>query len=665
MCNIEIIGSEWAAEKASRLTHEIEQLSPVEFNERRRFLPASVTSDPGYISFDRTPYWIEPLECFDVRRPEREIIVMKDVQDAASTILESIVMYFAGHIRTAPIMYANATMDAARARIRRNYIPMFQQSGLGDIFHSSDAINTRKTGITKDELQWVGGGYMVPRGAQTARMMREIAVLLLLLDEVDAYAKVADGDTIQLFKDRTEAFKDVCKIFMICTPTIKGQSFIEDNYIRGDQRQYYVHCLKCGMEQRPMFQGKREDGTKWGMKWDFKAGSRALDIESVRYECKNGGCRHAHMEHDKVRLITVENAFWKPTAEPIEPNIRSYQITGMTNRRTKWYSGVLKYLASIDNGGKVKEPAKLQVFYNNFLAETFQIYTGKIKFEMASAHRRDWYSKGEIKNAIVKQYCDSEILFITCTVDVHGDNLAVAVWGWSRVGTDYACWQIDYLRIYDESKIDEPCSLPESVAWSALRELIEDKVWRSDNGKEYRLAITFIDANPYYDTVCGFCESYASGVYPIMGRDSQTKTSVTEWNHFTTKIGTLGFLIYVDYYKDRLAPVLRRTWRPEEGNQPAYTYNAPLNMTDDELRELTREVKRKEINKRTGRQEWVWHRPGNAPQELWDLMVYAHAQVEILAWLVCESQQQVPASQVVVSWSDFWDECEGGLFFGI
>lgn len=659
MCDIDRIGSAWASEQANELTHEIIQYSPVEFNERRRFLPASVTSDPGYISFNRTPYWIEVLECFDVRSPIREVAIMKDVQDAYSTILESILMYFAAHIKTAPVMYANTTIDAARNRIKRNYIPMFQQSGLGDIFQSSDIGNSRKTGVTKDELMWVGGGYLVPRGAQNARMMREIAILLLLLDEVDDYAKVADGDTIQLFKDRTEAFKDVYKCLIGCTPTIAESSFIEEQYLRGDQRQYYIRCLKCGMAQRPRFSGKRKDGSKWGLDWDFKGtGGETLDIESVRYHCKN--CDHPHMEYDKVRLITKDNAFWKPTAEPKIPNVRSYQITGMTNRRGKWYSGVMKWLAALDKNGKVKDPEKLRVFYNNFLAETFQIYTGQIRFSMASAHRRMWYHKGEIKNAQVAQYCDSEILFLTCTVDVHGKNLAVAVWGWARVGMDFTCWLIEYTRIQDDTDIEEGCSLPESPAWDQLREL-GGKTWEDDRGRKYPIAAMFIDANPYYDTVCGFCEPYPM-VFPILGRET-TKGAVKEWRPFTTQIGTAGYQIYVDYYKDRLAPVLRRNWRPDEGNQGAYTFNAPLNIEDDELRELTREVKKKKRVEKTGREEWVWHRPGNAPQELWDLMVYGHAGVEILAWLVSEDLQQVPAGQVTVDWMTFWSECEGGLFF--
>ena len=653
---------QWLVDSILQTTEEFRHYSPVEFNEERRYLPKSVTSDPGFINFDRTPYWIEILECFDVRSPVREVAVMKAVQTAYSTILESIVMYFAGHVRTAPVMYANTTIDAARSRITNNYIPMFEQSGMSHIFQSSHTGNSRKQGITKSQLQWIGGGYMVPRGAQNTRMMREIAILLLLMDELDDYAAVTDGNPVDLFKDRTAGFTDVRKIFMGCTPTVKGSSYIEEQFLLGDQRKYKVHCLKCGMPQGLRFNGKCKDGSHYGLEWDYKSGGKTLDIDSVRYACKNEGCKEAFTEHDKIRLITKENAFWEPTADPVEPNIRSYQVTGMMSRRSPWYRGVVGYLKAFDKEGKVKDPASLQRWYNNFLGEPFTVYTGKIRFTMVSAHRRMFYHKGEIKNLQVSQYCDSEILFLTSTVDVHGDNLAIAVWGWARAGDDFTCWLVDYLRIWDESGVEEGCSLPESPVWSALQELIDKKVWAADDGKKYRLATTFIDANPYYDTVCGFCEPYVAGVYPIMGRESQTKTSVTEWKQFTTKIGTIGYLLTVDYYKDRLAPVLRRTWRPDEGNQALYTFNAPVDTTDDELRELTREVKRKEVTKR-GREEWVWHRPGNAPQELWDLMVYGHASVEILAWRVCESLQRVPPHQVVVEWSLFWDYCRGGAFF--
>ena len=99
--------------------------------------------------------------------------------------------------------------------------------------------------------------------------------------------------------------------------------------------------------------------------------------------------------------------------------------------------------------------------------------------------------------------------------------------------------------------------------------------------------------------------------------------------------------------------MLRRNWRPDEGPQDEYTFNAPVDTTDDELRELTREVKKKKTLP-NGQEEWIWHRPGGAPQELWDLMVYGHAQVEILAWMMCVQHFEVEA----VDWQWFWNILE-------
>lgn len=643
MCNIDVIGAGWASEMSEGLTHEIVQLSPVEFNERRRFLPASVTSDPGYINFDRTPYWIEILECFDVRSPVREVAVLKAVQTAYSTVLESILMYFAAHVRTAPVMYANATADMARARVKRNYLPMFIQSGLDHIFQSSDAGNSRKKGVTKDEIQWVGGGYMVPKGAQKAHMMTDISILLMLMDELDRWPTVTDGDPVQLFKDRTTGFNDVRKILMGSTPTTVGGSRIDIQHARGDQRKYMVRCLKCGMPQELRFDGTNDDGKHYGLEWDFIGSEDTLDIESVRYHCKN--CRHPHMEHDKVRMITKENAFWEPTAAPAEPNIRSYQVTGMMSRRSQWYKGVSMYLEAFSKNGKVKNFEALQRWYNNFLAKSIQVYTGNVTFSMASSHRRTFYRKNEIPNRKIVEYCGSPILLVTCTVDVHHQNLAVAVWGWTA---GMRCWLIDYIRIEDDS--DAGCEVIESPAWDELGGMIEDGSWTADDGKAYHIGLTFVDSRWATLTVTEFCSRYASGVYPIMGDDKPSNTQrIKEFAEFTTQSGTTGYRITVDHYKDRLAPVLRRNWQPDEGKQDEYTFNAPVDTTDEELRELTREVKKKK-KLPSGLEVEVWYRPGGAAQELWDLMVYGHAQVEILAWSLCiqyfEEEQ--------VDWPRFW-----------
>ena len=142
-------------------------MTPVDFNQEHRYLPPSVTNHPGFIDFDMTPYWIEILNRFDVRSSAREIAVRKGVQVAYTTLLESILFYFAAHIRTAPTMYATADKELSKARIETSVIPMFQQSGF-NIFQAADSDSSRKTGKTQDMLQWEGGGYCVPFGAKNS-----------------------------------------------------------------------------------------------------------------------------------------------------------------------------------------------------------------------------------------------------------------------------------------------------------------------------------------------------------------------------------------------------------------------------------------------------------------------------------------------------------------
>jgi terminase, large subunit len=647
----------WLTDKTLSTIDELRYQTPVEVNESKRYLPGAETSDPGYINFDRTPCWIEPINNFDVRSDVRETIIQKAVQSAYSTGLRSIVFYFATHIRTAPGIYGNVTIDQAREIIGSMFIPMFQQSGFGHIFQSHDIGNTRKRGVTKDHMQWIGGGHLIPKGGQKAHMMREIPALFVLLDEVDAWPDVPDGDSIQLFRDRTTAFDELRKIFIGCTPTIKGASRIEVEFKRGDQRKYMVPCLHCEEPQELRFSGTNKDtGKKYGLEWDMKNGQ--LDIDSVRYVCKY--CGHPHSEHDRVRMITKERCFWKPTATPVEPGIRSYQITGLINRRTRWAKGVSMWLNAMDvTTGRTRSRKALKVFYNNFLAQTFEEEGDKITFRVVSGHRRQFYAKGQIPNKKIEEYCVSGVLFLTMTVDVHKSHLNVSIWGWTQGdGFGFNPWQVDYYQIIDETETGFESI--DSEGWDQLRDVIDTETWVDDCGREYRLALSLIDARYNTDVVVDFCSQWDHMVYPIMGTDKSPKSSTIQpFKESKTKSGALYYLITVDEYKDRCGPALRRRWRPEHGTQRPYVLNLPVDATDDEIKELTREYK-KEIDLPNGRKGYTWHRPSGADNELWDLLVYGHASVEILAYLVCVKVYELEDG---VDWHQFWEYCKSGVFW--
>jgi phage terminase large subunit GpA-like protein len=653
---IDLIGREWLIAQVDEIPEEIKHYDPVAFNEEHRYLPSSVSSLPGYIRFDVNPFMVEILECFDPDNPIREVNLKKGVQITYTTLLESILFYYALHVKTVPCMYVTADRELAAARVENNILPMFQGSGFGDRIRSSDIGNKRKTGATKSHIQWDGGGYLVPFGAKSPAKARQYSILLMLCDEVSGWPMNLgkDGYSVQLFTDRTSGYWSQRKIFRGSTPLIKGSDPIDSEFLRGDQRVFKVLCRHCNFPQVLRWEGEdKESGRKWGFKWDLQEGQ--LIHDSVRYACRQ--CGHEHYEYDKELLFALDQgAHWEPTAVPKEPDIRSYHLPALYSPigMQPWSKSVGMFLEAWDvETRKVRDLNKLQVFYNNVLGESFEIIGSKVHFKMVSGHRRTEYVLGQVPNQFAVEFCPSQVLLLVCTVDVHKHFLAVAVWGITR---DLCTFVVDYFKLEDHSA--EGCVEESSPVWGELREVIEEREFIADNGNIYRVACTFVDAGYANDLVVNFCADYESGVYPTLGRDRPAKTQkIMEFAPFTTQAGFQGYRITVDHYKDRLAPVLRRDWHPLNGDQKQYHFNAPVNISDEALTELTRETRREEVDK-YGNRSFKWYRP-NAANELWDLLVMAHACVEILAWHVCVHEYERES----IVWSEFWEYCESGIFY--
>jgi phage terminase large subunit GpA-like protein len=643
------VGSDWLANEIELITDHIEHLTPVEFNEQTRYLPDSVTPLPGFMSFDVNPFMVEIVNACDPRSRVREVNLKKGVQITYTTMLESVLFYYMDHVKTRPCMMISADKELVKGRIENYILPMLAQSDRSGIIVSSDEGNSRKTGKTANHLQWSGGGFLVPAGANNADKMRMWSIMLLLKDEIDAWMDTVgkDGDPDLLTDDRCSAFWEIRKIYRGGTPLIKGSSKIQYQYERGDQRHYMVRCKKCNFQQAIRFNTvDKETGIIGGFKWELEG--HELIIDSVRYCCQ--ACGHEHYEYDKTRLFALDNgAEWVPTAKPKESDVRSYHLPAFYSPvgMQPWYKCVNSYLKGFDPvDKKVISIAKYQVFYNNILAEPFEIRGSKVGFASVSAHRRAVYRLGEIPNKYAAKWSGTKILFLTCQVDVHKKNLAVAVMGWTA---DMRSYVIDYWRFEVEGDEDD-CTETTSPVWGRLRKLIEETTYTADDGQCYRILTTLNDAGYANDTVTSFCGVYASGVYPILGRDRPAKNqSIREFAEFTTQAGVVGYRILVDHYKDRLAPVLRREWTEDSGTQDRYHFNAPVDITDKQLKELTVETRREETDA-NGHTVYKWHRPGNAPNELWDLLVYGHAAVEILAYSICIKYFELET----IDWVQFW-----------
>lgn len=643
--------ADWLCQQFDALTTELHVVAPSEWAEEKRYLPPSVTSQPGYYRWDVNPYMREIVDCMGAESPIRELALMKGVQVTATTaVIENAIGYYIEHIKTAPVMIVTADAELAHLRMESYIKPMIASSDLGHLIASSDTTNKRKTGSTDRKIEWVGGGFLIPYGAQNANKLRSVSIQVMLRDEIDAWPmKVGkDGDPITLTADRTAAYEASRKIVDLSTPTIAGQSKIAERFELGDQRYYYVPCLACGHMQVLRWHSVSEDGVIWGIVWELDDDG-ILVPDSVRYLCE--ACQHPHSNHDKTRMMDPANgAEWRPTSRPIHPYYRSYHLSALYSPpgMQTWEACVHKWLEAWDvNANNAKDVGKLQVFYNNVLGVPFVQRGQKLRFEDVSPHRRHAYRYGEIPNKWAAEKCGSPVLALTCSVDVHGDNLAVSVFGWCR---DKRALLIDYWRFEGSTEhLDTPDT------WGRLRHLIEEKVYEADDGKRYRVVMTLIDSSYLPDTVHAFTADYAHSVYAIRGRQLPPKTSkIPEFSQFTNPMGNVSWNVTVDLYKDRWSSALRRAW---DGTSQlgAGMLSAPIDATDKQLKELTVETKREKIDAATGqRVGFIWHRPSGADNELWDLLVYASAAFDMLAWDVCRNQLELDT----VNWQSFYALCE-------
>src|SRR5262249_19159772 len=144
-------------------------------------------------------------------------------------------------------------------------------------------------------------------GANSGTGLRSMPVKILLLDEVDKYPHDVDeeGDPIALAEERTSNFARK-KILLTSSPTVKGLSTIEREFVATDQRRYFLPCPECGAM----------DWIRWeNIRWE------ADRSDSARLACV--ACGALVEERWKTWMMDEANgAEWRPTAECADPLVR-------------------------------------------------------------------------------------------------------------------------------------------------------------------------------------------------------------------------------------------------------------------------------------------------------------------------------------------------------
>lgn len=654
--DIRIEQRNWLADRLESIVDHFETMTPSEWAEGSRYMPRSASPMPGPFSFEHTPYWREVVDCFDPDNDVHFVAVKKGAQVGATVaVLENIVGYYIDHVRTAPILFFTADAELAKLRVDTAIMPMIQASGMSDRIQANDELRANKRGATDKKLEWAGGGYLLPLGAINANKQRSLSAPILLRDEVSGWPLVVgrDGDPMKLTETRTNSYELTRRILDLSTPNVKETCAITKRFLMGDQRVYEIPCKHCGGFQQLRFRGRTDDGLFYGLRWE-KDGNRIVP-GSVRYVCRH--CSGEMINEDKTRFMSEGR--WRPTAVATRPDFRSYDLSALYSpvfART-WEAIAMAWNEAWDDeNNTVMDVEKLQVFYNNDLGEAYEVKADRIKFHQVSPHRRSEYRMGQIPDRHAITHAGGCIRLLTMAVDVQATWLAVAVFAWapSDDGAGYAAYLVDYFKLTgDTESYDAP-------VWVELGDIIDNRVYKNNDGREFRIQVTGVDASYRTETAYTFCNQWESGVYPLRGRDKPIKSGkVREFDVTESSAGVRYFAVTVDLYKDRWSAALKRQWNGVD-KMPRNILSVPADTTDAALNELTVEFVREKRDPQSGKLLGTfWHRPGGSRNELWDLLVYNTAAIEILAHSVCVDELGIE----LLLFSEFWQVTEDGRYW--
>lgn len=545
-----------------------------EWADKHRFLSSVSSSEPGKWKTERTPYLKEIMDCLSPTHPCEKVVFMKGAQ-VGGTECGNNWMGFCICNAPGPMLIVNPTTETAKRTSRMRIDPAIENCpALREKIKSPRSRDSGNTMLMKE----FPGGILIMTGANSPVGLRSLPVRYLFLDEVDGFPDEAgtEGDPVDLAVQRTATFNNR-KIFVVSTPTIKDASRIEQAFLEGDQRYFYVPCPHCGHYQV----------LRWrNVIFDPK------NLTEAVYKCEE--CEA--IWHDYQKELILKKGRWIPTNPDANPGVVSFHLSSLYSPHgwTSWTSIAREFLDSKD------DPSRLQVWTNTKLAETWEDMAGQqIDPTSLMVRREKWGPE-----------LPRQVVILTCGVDVQDNRLELEIVGWGR-GEE--SWSIDYHVLYGDP------STPE--LWAQLDEVLSRKYPHSKEVPDLPIAATCIDSGGHYtDYVINYCHARRlHGVFAIKGIGGVGKPiwPATASKSYTTKKPV--YLIGVNDAKD----ILMRRLHLEDSSG-AGVWHFPMDRESEWFEQVTNEVAVKKLSKGRLIREWTPRKNGVRTEGL-DCRVYAYA----------------------------------------
>ncbi len=548
-------------------------LTVSEWADEHRMLSGKGSAEPGRWRTSRTPYLGAIMDALSPLNPAQRIVLMKGAQIGATECGNNWLGYLIHHA-PAPILYVEPTVEVAKRVSKQRIAPMIASTPV--LRERVAASRSRDSGNTMFVKEF-DGGLLIITGANSGAGLRSMPIRNLFMDEVDEYPGDVDGqgDPVSLAEKRTTTFARR-KVFLVSTPTLKGLSRIEREFLASDQRRYFVPCPLCGYM----------DWIRWAnIRWEERL------AETARLYCE--GCGELIEERHKTQML--ERGEWRPTAEGDGRTV-GFHLSGLYSPLgwKSWRECVEEFLDAKE------DPFRLKTWVNTVLGETWEERGDSVEPDHILA-RAEHYPAEVPKGVGI----------LTAGVDVQGDRLEVAVHGF---GAGEESWLIAFSQIHGDPGRDQ--------TWLELDQFLRQR-FEHESGQKLPVSCVCVDSGGHHtEYVYRFCAPRAGRrVFPVRGGSvagTPLVTRPTMHNRYRVKLFTLG----VDTAKDMIYSRLRI---PAPG--PGFMH-LPDWADLEYANQLTAERSiRKYVKGKGATRQWVKTRERN---EALDLAVMALAALHIL-----------------------------------
>jgi len=542
-----------------------------------------------------------------------EVTVMACTQLMKTELLLNVIGYFI-HQDPSPILVVQPTVALAETYSKDRLDPMLRDS---PSLHGIINEKKRESGNKILHKQFPGGHVtMVGANAPGDLAMRPVRVVLF--DETDKYPDSAgkEGDPIKLASERSATFWNR-KIVKACSPTIEGNSRIEQSFEESDQRIFMNPCPHCEELQE--------------MQWEQVKWPEGKP-EKAKYHCAK--CSKAWSERERLRSIQLGTYF---AQKPFKGHA-GFRCSKLASPWEPIPKLAKKYEESKD------KPEQLKTFVNTQLARTYK----------EDADVPDWRRLYERREDYQIGVIPPEAVFVTAGVDVQRDRLEVEIVAW---GINKVSWSIDY-RVINGAPWEES-------TWEEFDKLVYETFPVGDTKEMRGIDKIGVDSGYATQDVYFFTSKHPkSKVLCVKGSDtyeaviSVPKAVNINRNGKMIRRGAQIRTVGSSYMKGELYGWLKKDAPLDDAVADPYGFCHFPMYGDDYFKMLTAEELQTKIKDGYPKRQWVKTRDRN---ESLDCRCYARAMASVcgIDRMTKERLSRVKSNPIVIKGNEVVDKVKG------